>query len=71
MVKDDTTEAENAKATNITGRLNVNGTFASRKENIFFKIPLSPPFSKGEAFSTFEKREVFIPPFEKGGLGGI
>ena len=26
------------------------------------KIPLNPPFSKGEAE---------IPPFEKGGLGGI
>ncbi len=31
------------------------------------KIPLSPPFSKGEARSTPSP----VPPFEKGGLGGI
>ena len=34
----------------------------------FKKIPLNPPFSKGEA----EKSNTsLIPPFEKGGLGGI
>lgn len=36
-----------------------------------FVIPLDPPFSKGEASPPFEKDHDLIPPFEKGGVGGI
>jgi len=36
------------------------------------KIPLDPPFSKGEnRFTTFQKRENRCPPLEKGGKGGF
>ena len=36
------------------------------------KIPLDPPFSKGEnRFTTFQKRENRYPPLEKGGEGGF
>ena len=36
------------------------------------QIPLNPPFSKGEAlFLSSSAKKMVIPPFEKGGLGGI
>jgi hypothetical protein len=38
----------------------------------FLKIPLDPPFSKGEGrFPKFLAKQSMIPTFEKGGLGGI
>jgi hypothetical protein len=44
------------------------------KKISFLKIPLSPPFPKGEVICLLCKNrgEVFCPPpFEKGGVGGI
>ncbi len=49
----------------------VNAKFTGNPLRKQFVIPLNPPFSKGEANSPFEKAHDLVPPFEKGGLGGI
>jgi len=39
---------------------------------MIIKIPLIPPFSKGQIRSSpLEKGEISFPPFEKGGRGDL
>jgi UDP-N-acetylglucosamine--N-acetylmuramyl-(pentapeptide) pyrophosphoryl-undecaprenol N-acetylglucosamine transferase len=49
----------------------VNARFTGNPLRKQFVIPLKPLFSEGEASPSFAKDHGFIPPFEKGGLGGI
>ncbi len=49
----------------------LNAKFTGNPLRKQFVIPLNPPFSKAEANSPFEKAHDLIPPFKKGGQGGI